>query len=128
MKDFLLVGLGGFAGSIARYALSGIVLHQAAGARFPFGTFIVNVAGCLAIGLLAGLVESRGLFSFHVRLFLLTGVLGGFTTFSAFGFESLALARRGELAVAALYVVLSVVVGLAAVWLGMRLLGSNRGL
>ncbi len=126
-NSLLLVGLGGFIGSVARYTLSGAVMHHAAGWRFPLGTFLVNVAGCLAIGLLAGLTESRGLFSADARLFVFTGVLGGFTTFSAFGFESIALARRGELAVAALYIVLSVVVGLAAVWLGVRLFGGHRG-
>lgn len=118
MKELLLVGLGGAAGSVARYALGGWVLQAAGVARFPLGTFMVNVLGCLVMGLLAGAVARYGVFGPGTRLLLFTGVLGGFTTFSAFGLEATQLVRRGEFAVAALYAGSSMVLGIAAVWVG----------
>lgn len=124
MKDILLVGLGGFIGSVARYKLGGLVLHLTAQQRFPFGTFAVNVAGCLVIGLLAGFAERHELFGPGTRLFLFTGLLGGFTTFSAFGLDAMFLVRRGEPALAALYAAASVVLGIAAVWLGLRIVSA----
>ena len=120
MHPLLLVGLGGFAGSVARYALGGWLLHHTAQQRFPWSTFAVNVVGCLAIGVLAGLAERHSMFGPALRLFLFTGLLGGFTTFSAFGLEALFLLRRGEPWVAAAYVAGSVLLGLAAVWIGLR--------
>ena len=120
LGSVLLVGVGGFAGSVARYLLGGWLLHHTAQQRFPWSTFAVNVAGCLVIGVLAGLAERHSMFSPGLRLFLFTGLLGGFTTFSAFGLETLFLLRRGEPWVAAAYVGGSVLLGLLAVWLGMR--------
>ncbi len=124
MNHILLVGLGGFAGSVARYLLSGLALHATAPGKFPLGTFAVNVIGCLVAGLLAGLVEKHGLFSAETRLFLFTGLLGGFTTFSAFGLETLYLLRRGAFAMAATYAGASVLLGILAVWLGIRLVSG----
>ncbi len=121
MKQMLLVGLGGFAGSIARYKIGGMILHHSASWRFPLSTFAVNLAGCFVIGALAALVEQRDYFSADTRLFLFTGLLGGFTTFSAFAYEGVFLLRRGEIAVASAYALLSVVGGLAAVWLALKL-------
>ncbi|MCE7031478.1 fluoride efflux transporter CrcB [Lysobacter sp. GX 14042] len=121
MQGILLVGLGGFLGAVARYKLSGLVLHMSAQGRFPFSTFVVNVLGCLVVGVLAGLAERHDAFGPDARLFLFTGLLGGFTTFSAFGLEAVQLIRRGELATAALYAGASVVLGIAAVWLGLKL-------
>ena len=128
MKQLLIVGLGGFIGSISRYKLSGAILHHSADWRFPLSTFAVNIIGCFVIGLLAALVEHRDLFSPDTRLFLFTGVLGGFTTFSAFGYEGLFLLRRGDFGIAAAYATLSVFGGLFAVWLGFKLLsfGSHH--
>ena len=123
MQSIVLVGLGGFIGSIARYLLGGLVLQMTAQDRFPAGTFVVNVLGCLVIGLLAGAFERHPGFGPDVRLFLFTGLLGGFTTFSAFGLEAVVLLRRGELATAALYAGGSVVLGIAAVWVGLKLAG-----
>lgn len=120
MNQFLLVGLGGALGAIARWKLGGWVLHLTVQQKFPYATFAVNVAGCLAIGILAGLAERHDMFGQATRLFLFTGLLGGFTTFSAFGLETLFLLRRGEPWIAALYVCASVLVGLAAVWAGWR--------
>jgi CrcB protein len=118
--NFLLVGLGGFAGAIARYALGGWILHLTLDAKFPWSTFAVNVLGCLVMGLLSGLVERLDWLTPQMRLLLLTGLLGGFTTFSAFGLETVALLRRGEMLVAAAYAISSVLVCIAAVWAGMR--------
>ena len=116
----LLVGLGGFLGAIARYKLGGLLLHMTAQDRFPFGTFAVNVLGCLAVGILAGVAERYEVIGPEARLFLFTGLLGGFTTFSAFGLEAVFLLRRGDLGVAALYAGGTVVLGITAVWLGLK--------
>jgi len=118
MKTILFVALGGALGSVARYKLSGWVLHQTPEWRFPLGTFVVNIVGCAVIGALAGLAVKEEFFSSDARVFLFTGILGGFTTFSAFGLETFYLLRRGEIAVAGSYVVLSILVGLLVLWLG----------
>ncbi len=124
MKQLLLVGIGGFLGTITRYKLGGFVLHRSEALNFPLSTFLVNAAGCLVIGLLAGLVERHDLFSQSTRLFLFTGVLGGFTTFSAFAYENVFLLRRGLFGSASLYAVASVGVGLLAVWIGLKFVGA----
>lgn len=118
MKSVLLVALGGAIGSVARFKLSGWVLHQTPGWRFPAGTLAVNVIGCFIAGLLAGFAVKQDFFTPDARVFLFTGLLGGFTTFSAFGLETLLLLKRGEAGVAMANIVLSVVVGLAVAWLG----------
>lgn len=125
MKSALLVGLGGFLGSIARYKLGGFVLHHSTHWRFPLSTFVVNVTGCFIIGVLAALVEKRDFFAPETRLFLFTGILGGFTTFSAFGLEGVLLLRRGAPWIAVLYAALSVVCGFTAVWFGMKIVSSG---
>ena len=120
MTNLLLVGAGGFAGAVARYLLGGWILHHTVAAKFPWSTFLVNVLGCLVIGALSGAAEKFDFIGPGARLFLFTGLLGGFTTFSAFGFETFYLLRRGELLIAALYVVASLLVCLVAVWAGFR--------
>ncbi len=122
MQDILIVGLGGFLGSIGRYLLSSLVLHLTIPTRFPFSTLAVNVLGCLIIGLLAGFTERQPAFSPQARLFLFTGLLGGFTTFSAFGLETMNLLRRGDIGLAMLYAGGSVVLGITAVGLGLKLI------
>ena len=117
----LLVGAGGFLGSILRFAVTGWAHRVVPFAGFPWGTLAVNVIGCLAIGFLAGLGETRQLFSPEARLFLFLGLLGGFTTFSTFGYETLALLRDGEPLRAAANVTAQVLAGLAAAWLGLAL-------
>ncbi len=119
-KQILMVAIGGAVGSVARYKLGGVVLHHTQPWNFPLSTFFVNVLGCLVIGVLAGLVEHHDSFSTQARLFLFTGLLGGFTTFSAFGYETFFLLRRGLIATSMLYVGLSVVCGLAAVFVGFK--------
>ena len=118
MKGFLLVAAGGAVGSVARYLLSGITLHHTIEWRFPLATFLVNVIGCLAVGILGGLVVKHDLFSPEIRLFLFTGLAGGFTTFSAFGLETFYLLRRHEVLVAGGYVISSVFLGILVLWLG----------
>lgn len=112
-----LVGLGGCLGAIARY-LGGAAVARMLPPTFPFGTFVVNAVGCLLIGALAVLTDERLVLGTRSRLFLLVGVLGGFTTFSSFGYETMTLLRQGNQLYAALNVVGHVVVGLLAVWLG----------
>lgn len=117
----LWVGAGGFLGAILRYLLGGWVQRLAPMAGFPTGTLAVNVLGCLAIGLVAGLVELRHGLGPGLRLFLLVGLLGGFTTFSSFAWETLDLARASALTPALANVALQVVLGLAAAWAGLAL-------
>ena len=118
MKAILLVALGGAIGSVTRYKLSGFIINHTAEWRFPAGTFAVNVLGCLAAGILAGVIEKHDIFTPYTRLLLFSGFLGGFTTFSAFGLETMFLIRRGEILVAGANVALSVIAGLAALWIG----------
>jgi CrcB protein len=114
----LLVAAGGAVGSVLRYLLSGVVQGQAA---FPIGTFAVNVAGCLAVGFVAGLAFDRSSLSTSARLFLIVGVCGGFTTFSAFSYETLKFIESGELWRAGLNAGGQLVAGVAAVWAGLAL-------
>ncbi len=118
MGNTLWVGLGGFIGSILRYAAGGFVNRIAFGSVFPYGTFIVNAAGCLAVGLLAGIAETRGFFSEQTKMFLFVGVIGGFTTFSTFAFESLQLLKGSQGILAMINLVFQCVLGLAGVWAG----------
>jgi len=120
MKALLLVAFGGALGSVARYRLGTWVLAHSADWKFPTGTFVVNVIGCLIAGVAAGLAERYHLFSPDARLFLFVGILGGFTTFSAFGLETVFLLRRGDVWIAALNVVGSVACGLFVLWVALR--------
>ena len=114
----LLAGLGGFLGALLRYLVSGLVYEVLREPLFPYGTLVVNVLGCFAIGLLAGLAEARGLFSPEARVFLLIGFLGSFTTFSTFGYETLQLLKAGELLLAGANVGGQVMLSLSGVWAG----------
>ncbi len=114
----VLVGAGGFVGSILRYAVSGGVHRMIPFTSFPIGTFVVNAVGCLLIGLAAGLAETRQLIGPEMRLFLLIGLLGGFTTFSTFGYEAFGLLRNGENVRVFLYVAGHLTIAFAAVWAG----------
>lgn len=119
-KQILMVALGGALGSVARYKLGGVVLHHSQTWNFPLSTFCVNLLGCLVIGLLAAVVEHHDLFSMPARVFLFTGLLGGFTTFSAFGYETFFLLRRGLIGTSFLYSTLSILGGLIAVFIGFK--------
>lgn len=117
----LVAGAGGFIGSAARYLLGGAVTRTVPKMAYPLATTMINILGCLAIGLIAGAAEARGSISDPLRIFLMVGILGGFTTFSTFGYETLVLMRDARLGLAAANVVIQLTVGLAAVWFGMRL-------
>ena len=121
----LLVGSGGFIGAVMRYGMSGLVQGGAPLSTFPWGTLAVNLLGCLLIGLLAGLIDSRQLFSPEVRMFLLIGVLGGFTTYSTFGYEAVALLRDAEFLRAGAYLGVHVFAGIGLVWTGYVLTASS---
>lgn len=121
MKDALLVALGGAIGSVLRWAAVWAVARLPRAAGFPWGTLGVNLVGSCAIGFVLALAFERGLVAPALRLFLVTGVLGGFTTFSAFSWEALVLARDGHTLAAAGYVAGSVLGGLAAALLGASL-------
>ena len=117
MRIVLFIGLGSFIGGVGRYLLAQFIQHKAPIA-FPYGTLTVNIAGCLLIGIVYGLTERSGL-SHEWRLFLATGILGGFTTFSAFSYESISLMRDGHTGTALLYIGCSVVLGLIATYGGL---------
>jgi fluoride exporter len=119
LKWFLIAG-GGAAGSMLRHAMQGWV-HRIAGDGFPFGTLVVNVSACFAIGVLSAFFAGPQLIREEYRIGLTVGILGGYSTFSTFGLESFNLANEGEFTLAALNMMLSCGVGLAAVWIGYRL-------
>jgi CrcB protein len=121
LTQSLFVGAGGFLGSVLRFTVGGVAHRLLPTTQLPVGTLAVNVAGCFVIGLLGGLGESRHVFGPQARLFLFIGVLGGFTTFSSFGYETLALARDADYLRAGANVILNLGAGLVAVWLGLAL-------
>ena len=125
MVAVLLVGAGGFVGSICRYGMSRGVQRALGTAAFPYGTFVVNIVGAFAIGLLLGAIDTpKSGFPNNARTFLVIGLLGGFTTFSAFGLETIELIRRGEFFVGVTNVALSLALSLVAVWAGLKIADS----
>jgi CrcB protein len=118
MLRLLLVGTGGFLGAALRYLVTAFVHEAMDNPWFPYGTLAVNVAGCLVIGFLAGFAESRASFSSEARLFVFVGIIGGFTTYSSFAYETYTLVRDAQHLSAALNVALQLTLGLAAVWIG----------
>ena len=116
MGKLFLAGIGGFIGSALRYSVSGLVQGFSRSVQFPYGTLVVNLIGCLAIGFLSYLAETRGIFTAETRTLVFIGVLGGFTTFSAFGNETINLWREGEGALAALNIAAHLLLCLGAVW------------
>ncbi len=119
MLKILYVGFGGFLGSISRYVVSGSVQKFfPAAISFPIGTFAVNILGCLIIGFLGSIAEIRQVFSAEVRVLLFIGFLGGFTTYSTFGFETFNLIRDQQYVTAISNIILHIITGIIAVWLG----------
>jgi CrcB protein len=118
MGSMLFVGIGSFIGGVLRYVLSTWVHRILDNPWFPFGTLAVNAVGCLLIGFLAGLAETRSVFTSEVRLFVFIGILGGFTTYSSFALETFSLARETQLVAASMNIALQLVLGLIAVWIG----------
>lgn len=120
-----VVGSGGFLGTLARFGLNGLVQRQLPTAAFPYGTLAVNLLGCFLIGSVVGLAEERQLLGQETRAVVLIGVLGGFTTFSAFGYETFEMLRDGNYARATCNAGIHVALGVAFVWLGHTLTTSR---
>lgn len=120
IQNILFVGVGSFIGGIGRYLISQFMQTKFVGA-FPYGTLTINVIGCFLIGIVFG-ISSKGNLNHTWQLFLTTGILGGFTTFSAFSIETLNLLREGNIWVGVLYLSLSIVLGLGATFLGILLM------
>ena len=122
MMQFLLVAAGGAMGAVARYSLGLTVGRVASGAAWPWGTFLANTSGGLLMGLLAGWLALKGGAGHeNIRLFAAVGVLGGFTTFSAYSLEAVMMIERRQIGLAAAYVGLSVVVAMAALFVGLTI-------
>jgi CrcB protein len=120
---YLVVFIGGGLGAALRHGVN-IGVARLFGTSFPYGTLSVNVAGCLIMGLLTGYFAFKGDVTQSWRLFLTTGILGGFTTFSAFSLDVALLYERGEIGLAATYILASVAMSLAAVFAGLALMRS----
>lgn len=120
---YLMVFIGGGIGAALRHSVN-LGAARLFATSFPYGTLTVNIVGCLVMGLLTGYFAFKGDVSQHWRLFMTTGILGGFTTFSAFSLDVALLYERGEIGLAATYILASVVVSLVAVFAGLALMRS----
>jgi len=120
VMNYLLVFIGGGLGASLRHAVN-VGCARACGLNFPYGTFVINITGSLVMGLIAGYLAFKGEASQPWRLFVMTGILGGYTTFSAFSLDAVLLYERGELGVAAFYVVGSVVLSILGLLAGLAL-------
>ena len=120
LKTALIIDLGGGLGSILRYFTS-VLVSKYWSSNFPLATFIVNSIGCLLIGFIIGLLEKNQLSDSRLKWFLVTGICGGLTTFSAFGMENYNLFQNNNSLLAFVYIAMSIVIGLLAIWLGIFL-------
>ena len=118
LKNIFIIGAGGFFGATLRYMTAGFVQRIFKGTIFPIGTLSVNMLGCFIIGLLGGLADNLQFFSTEQRSFIFLGILGSFTTFSTFGFETVSLLREQETIFALMNILIHVFMGLFAVWFG----------
>jgi CrcB protein len=119
MNAYVLVGLGGALGSMARYG-TGVLVGRVWSSAFPLATLLINIAGSLAMGLFIGwLARTTPSWQADARLFVAVGIFGGFTTFSSFSLDAIALIERGEIGQAAIYVLVSVVVAIVALYGGL---------
>ena len=118
LKTILYIGIGGAIGSVLRY-LTTVLVSKFWPTTFPLATFIANVLGCFLIGFIIGYLEKNNLANSNLKWLLITGFCGGFTTFSAFGFENYSLFNNNNSVLAFTYIGLSIVAGLFAVWLGL---------
>ena len=121
IKNFLLVGLGGGVGSMARY-LCQKWFNENYPHPFPWGTFAVNLVGCFLIGIIYAASEKTSVLSPQIRLLLITGFCGGFTTFSTFAFENMTLLRSGDAIYFLIYTIASIVIGIGGVFIGMAIM------
>ena len=120
LRTLFWVALGGGIGSVFRY-LTSVLIQKYFNAVFPLATFLTNILGCLLIGILIGLLDKNQLTNSNLKWFLITGFCGGYTTFSAFGYENISLLQNNQTGTAFLYLFASIITGLAAVWLGLFL-------
>ena len=120
LKTALIIALGGGLGSTLRYFTS-IFVSKYWSSNFPLATFIVNSIGCLLIGFIIGLLEKNQLSDSRLKWFLVTGICGGLTTFSAFGMENYYLFQNNNSLLAFVYIAMSIVIGLLAIWFGVFL-------
>ncbi len=120
LRTLLFVAVGGSIGSIFRY-LTTVLIEKYYASIFPLATFLVNIAGCLVIGITMGWLEKYQLMNSNIKWFLVTGFCGGFTTFSAFGYENIRLLQNGNIFLALVYISTSIILGLGSVWLGFLL-------
>jgi len=127
MSKILLVGMGGFIGAILRYVMSGAVQNLAHSIAFPYGTLVVNMAGCFLMGICYHLVEIQAGLTAEMRLLLMVGLLGSFTTYSTFSSETLQLVQDQRLMPALLNIGSHIMIGLFAVWLGRFAIIAIRG-
>ena len=125
MIKILLVGSGGFMGSVSRYLVGSWIFRLSGNHWFPYGTVVVNIIGCFIIGLVGGIVETRHILSDEMRLFIMVGLLGGFTTFSSFSYETVLLAKNMQVFSAFINILFQVLVGLGAAWLGLYISYSS---
>ena len=121
MINYLLVFFGGGLGASLRHTVN-IACTKSFGTAFPYGTFIINISGSIVMGLIAGYLAFKGEATQHWRLFLMTGILGGYTTFSAFSLDTALLYERGALGLAAVYVLGSVILSIAGLFAGLWLI------
>jgi len=121
MQSYVLVFVGGGLGASLRHFIN-VVCAKCIGMSFPWGTFIINITGSLVMGLIAGYLAFKGEASQPWRLFVMTGILGGYTTFSAFSLDAATLYERGALGLAAAYVLGSVVLSIAALFASLALI------
>jgi fluoride exporter len=126
VTSYFLVFFGGGLGATLRHLVN-LICARCIGTAFPWGTFIINITGSAVMGLIAGYLALKGEASQPWRLFLMTGILGGYTTFSAFSLDTALLYERGELGLAALYVVGSVVLSIAGLFAGLAVVRQLAG-
>jgi len=118
--NYLLVFIGGGLGASLRHAIN-VGCARACGVNFPYGTFVINITGSLVMGIIAGYLALKGEASQPWRLFIMTGILGGYTTFSAFSLDAVTLYQRGEMGLALFYVLGSVILSIAGLFAGLAL-------
>lgn len=120
LKNFLFVGLGGGIGAMLRYLFSSLIKHTS----FPYHTLLINIAGSLLIGIIFGLSVKTDAISEQIKLFVATGICGGFTTFSAFSLENMQMLKEGDYTTAAVYIFASVALCIVAVFAGFKIINQ----